>query len=65
MNLIIITGQTATGKTKLALEFAKKYNGELINFDSRQVYKYLDINTGKDLKEISNIKNQRSKKRKS
>ena len=46
--MIIITGQTATGKTKLALELAKKLNGELINFDSRQIYKYLDIITGKD-----------------
>lgn len=49
MRLIIITGQTATGKTKLALEYARKYHGELINFDSRQVYKYLDIITGKDI----------------
>ncbi len=47
--LIIITGQTATGKTKLALEYARKYNGELINSDSRQIYKHLDIITGKDL----------------
>ena len=47
--MIIITGQTATGKTKLALELAKKHNGELVNFDSRQIYKYLDIITGKDL----------------
>ncbi len=47
--MIIITGQTATGKTKLALELAKKYNGELINFDSRQIYQYLDIITGKDM----------------
>jgi tRNA dimethylallyltransferase len=53
MNLIIIIGQTATGKTKLALELAKKIppagGGELINFDSRQIYKYLDIITGKDI----------------
>lgn len=49
MKIIIITGQTATGKTKLALEYAKKYDGELINCDSRQIYKYLDIITGKDL----------------
>jgi tRNA dimethylallyltransferase len=49
MSLIVITGQTATGKTALAVELAKKYNGELINYDSRQVYKYLDIITGKDL----------------
>ena len=47
--MIIITGQTATGKTKLALDLAKKHNGELINFDSRQIYKYLDIITGKDI----------------
>jgi tRNA dimethylallyltransferase len=47
--MIIITGQTATGKTKLALELAIKHNGELINFDSRQIYKYLDIITGKDI----------------
>lgn len=49
MNLIVVTGQTATGKTKLALELAKKHNGELINCDSRQVYKSLDIITGKDI----------------
>lgn len=47
--MIIITGQTATGKTKLALEYAQKYNGELVSCDSRQIYKYLDIITGKDL----------------
>ena len=47
-HIIIITGQTATGKTKLALEYAKKFNAELINCDSRQIYRYLDIITGKD-----------------
>lgn len=47
--MIIIVGQTATGKTKLALELAQKHNGELVNFDSRQIYKYLDIITGKDI----------------
>lgn len=47
--MIIITGQTATGKTKLAQALAKKHHGELINFDSRQIYKYLDIITGKDI----------------
>ncbi|KKQ24774.1 MAG: tRNA dimethylallyltransferase [Candidatus Roizmanbacteria bacterium GW2011_GWC2_37_13] len=55
--MIIITGQTATGKTKLALEYTKKYNGELINFDSRQVYRYLDIITGKDKETIQQFKN--------
>ncbi len=47
--MIIITGQTATGKTKLAYQLAKKHHGELINFDSRQVYKHLDIITGKTI----------------
>jgi tRNA dimethylallyltransferase len=45
---IVITGQTATGKTEVAIEIAKKQNGEIICADSRQVYKYLDIVTGKD-----------------
>lgn len=47
--IFIITGQTATGKTKHALELATKHNGELINCDSRQIYKQLDIITGKDI----------------
>lgn len=46
--LLIICGPTATGKTKLALSLAKKYGGELVSADSRQVYKGLDIVTGKD-----------------
>jgi len=47
--MIVITGQTSTGKTKLALDLAKKNNGEIINFDARQIYKKLDIITGKDI----------------
>ncbi len=58
MRIIIITGQTATGKTKLALNYAKKYNGEIINGDSRQIYKYLDIITGKDLFSSSHLNSQ-------
>jgi len=45
--MLIITGPTATGKTDLALSLAKKYQGELIACDSRQVYKGLDIGSGK------------------
>jgi tRNA dimethylallyltransferase len=45
--ILVILGSTSTGKTDLGLEFAKKLNGELISADSRQVYKYLDIGTGK------------------
>ena len=53
--MIIILGPTATGKTKLAVDLAKKYNGEIISADSRQIYKYLDIGTGKDLEDYQNI----------
>lgn len=45
--LLIILGPTATGKTELALSLAKKFNGELVACDSRQVYQGLDIGTGK------------------
>ena len=44
---LLIYGPTATGKTALAIKLAKKFNGELISADSRQVYKGLDIGTGK------------------
>lgn len=45
--VIVILGQTATGKSNLAVKIAKKYKGEIISADSRQVYKGLDIGTGK------------------
>jgi len=48
-NLVTLLGPTATGKTKLAAFLAKELNGEIISADSRQVYKYMDIGTGKDL----------------
>ena len=47
--LLIVCGPTATGKTALALSLAKKFKGELISADSKQVYKGLDIGTGKDI----------------
>ena len=46
--LLIISGPTATGKTDLAVKFAKKYHGELVSGDSCQIYKGMDIGTGKD-----------------
>lgn len=46
--LLVISGPTATGKTQLAFKLVKKFNGELISADSRQVYKGMDIGTGKD-----------------
>ncbi len=45
--LLVILGPTATGKTDLAIKLAKKFNGEIVSCDSRQVYKGLDIGTGK------------------
>lgn len=45
--ILVILGPTSTGKTDLALRLAKKFNGELISCDSRQVYWRLDIGTGK------------------
>ncbi len=44
---IIITGPTASGKSDLAISLAKKYGGEIISADSRQVYRGMDIGTGK------------------
>ncbi len=53
-SLIIILGPTASGKTGLALQLAKEFNGELINADSRQIYREMDIATNKiDVNEIS------------
>lgn len=48
MKLLIICGPTATGKTKLAVSLSKEFNGEIISADSRQIYRGLDIGTGKD-----------------
>ena len=49
--VIVITGPTAVGKTKLSIELAKKLNGEIINADSTQVFKGLDVATAKVTKE--------------
>lgn len=47
MKIIVIVGPTGVGKTKLSIELAKKLNGEIINADSTQVYKTMDIATAK------------------
>lgn len=49
--LIVILGPTSSGKTKFAVEVARQFNGEIVSADSRQVYKCMDIGTGKDLAE--------------
>lgn len=54
--IIVVLGPTASGKSDLAVELAKKFNGEIISADSRQVYKELDIGSGKiTKKEMKNI----------
>lgn len=47
--LLVICGPTATGKTSLGIRLAKKFDGEIISADSRQVYRGMDIGTGKDI----------------
>lgn len=55
MKLLVILGPTASGKTKLAVEVAKRINGAIISADSRQVYRDMNIGTGKDLDAYSDI----------
>ena len=50
-NLLSIVGPTASGKTALAVQLAAAFRGEVISADSRQVYRGMDIGTGKDLQE--------------
>jgi tRNA dimethylallyltransferase len=45
--LVVVLGPTAVGKTALALEMAPSIDGEIVNADSQQVYRYMDIGTGK------------------
>lgn len=52
---IIIMGPTASGKTTLAVNLARSFNGEIISADSRQIFKKMDIGTGKDLDEYGDI----------
>lgn len=49
--LIVILGQTASGKTRLAVKLSKAFSGEIVSADSRQVYRRLNLGAGKDLKE--------------
>jgi len=49
--IITIVGPTGVGKTRLAIELAEKFNGEIISADSRQIYKYLNIGTAKPTSE--------------
>lgn len=54
-SLIVITGPTASGKTRRAVELARAIGGEIISADSRQVYRGMDLGTGKDLEEYGDV----------
>ena len=55
--VIVICGPTASGKTKLSIEIAKKINGEIVSADSMQIYKEMDIGTAKPtIEEMQGIK---------
>ncbi len=49
--VLVILGTTASGKTSLGVRLAAELNGEIVSADSRQIYKGMDVGTGKDLKE--------------
>ena len=50
-NIICVVGPTASGKTKLSIELAKAYDGEVLSCDSMQIYRHMDIGTAKPTKE--------------
>lgn len=54
-NLLVLLGPTASGKTRLGVAAAEALGGEIISADSRQVYRGLDIGSGKDLNEYGSI----------
>lgn len=53
--LLVITGPTASGKTRRAVQCAKSFDGEIISADSRQIYRGMDLGTGKDLIEYQGV----------
>ena len=55
MKMFCVHGPTASGKTKFAVKLAQRFGGEIISADSRQVYRGMDIGTGKDLCEYGDV----------
>ncbi len=53
--IVAVVGPTACGKTRRAVQIASAFDGEIISGDSRQVYRGMDIGTGKDLQEYGNV----------
>lgn len=56
LKIVAVTGPTATGKTALAVALARKFDAEIVSVDSRQVYRHMDLGTGKDLDEYGEVK---------
>lgn len=54
-SLLAVTGPTASGKTRRAVALSREFNGEIISADSRQVYRGMDLGTGKDLEEYADV----------
>jgi tRNA dimethylallyltransferase len=54
-NLLVILGPTASGKTRLGVQAAREVGGEILSADSRQVYRGMDLGTGKDLAEYGEV----------
>lgn len=54
-NLLVLLGATASGKTRLGVELARLLQGDIISADSRQVYRGMDLGTGKDLAEYGEV----------
>jgi tRNA dimethylallyltransferase len=55
LNLLVILGPTASGKTRLGVQAARELGGEIVSADSRQVYRGMDLGTGKDLAEYEEV----------
>lgn len=55
IDLIVVLGPTASGKTRYAVDLARRCGGEILSADSRQVYRGMDIGTGKDLNEYGDV----------
>lgn len=53
--LIVITGPTASGKTRRAVELAREIGAEIVSADSRQIYRGMDLGTGKDMEEYGEV----------
>src|SRR5262249_44458253 len=48
---LVVAGPTASGKSALALDIAERFGGEIVNADSRQIYRYMDVGTAKPTRE--------------